>query len=230
MFGGIWFFEKYPYALPNIVASLFGFSAAVISSIYLKEVSSLTPSATSPPYFFTDISFPQNRRSHLRKTMATNPPNLPCQHGNSSTNPVWHLLFSSGVSSPSKASPTPPSSPFSGSLPSPSAATASPPSKSLSSSASEESPKPSGYYSSSPRLNAAGAPEASSDIAATFSPSAVSRIPYCSIWCANTSSRILGFWACCLVSWCLDPRLLWRSLVSSWLSTISRLSLLCWGR
>ncbi|THY69482.1 MFS general substrate transporter [Aureobasidium pullulans] len=37
VFGGIWFFEKYPYALPNIVASLFGFSAAVISSIYLKE-------------------------------------------------------------------------------------------------------------------------------------------------------------------------------------------------
>lgn len=40
VFGGIWFFEEYPYALPNIVASMFGFSAAVISAIYLKEVSS----------------------------------------------------------------------------------------------------------------------------------------------------------------------------------------------
>jgi len=37
VFGGIWFFETYPYALPNIVASMFGFSAAIISAFYLKE-------------------------------------------------------------------------------------------------------------------------------------------------------------------------------------------------
>ncbi|CAD0095273.1 unnamed protein product [Aureobasidium vineae] len=37
VFGGIWFFEEYPYALPNIIASMFGFSAAVISAICLEE-------------------------------------------------------------------------------------------------------------------------------------------------------------------------------------------------
>ncbi|KAK6008055.1 hypothetical protein QM012_004869 [Aureobasidium pullulans] len=37
VFGGMWFFEQYPYALPNIVASMFGFSAAAISAVYLKE-------------------------------------------------------------------------------------------------------------------------------------------------------------------------------------------------
>jgi hypothetical protein len=41
VFGGIWFFEQYPYALPSIVASMFGFSATIISAIYLKEVSQL---------------------------------------------------------------------------------------------------------------------------------------------------------------------------------------------
>lgn len=39
VFGGIWFFEEYPYALPNIIAGVVGLSAAVISSLFLKEVS-----------------------------------------------------------------------------------------------------------------------------------------------------------------------------------------------
>lgn len=38
IFGGIWFFEEYPYALPNIIAGVVGLSAAVISSLFLKEV------------------------------------------------------------------------------------------------------------------------------------------------------------------------------------------------
>ncbi|KAI5238575.1 MFS general substrate transporter [Aureobasidium subglaciale] len=37
VFGGVWFFEEFPYALPLIVASFFGFSAALISAIYLNE-------------------------------------------------------------------------------------------------------------------------------------------------------------------------------------------------
>lgn len=38
IFKGIAFFEEYPYALSTIVPATFGFSAAVINAIFLKEV------------------------------------------------------------------------------------------------------------------------------------------------------------------------------------------------
>ncbi|THW36763.1 MFS general substrate transporter [Aureobasidium pullulans] len=136
VFGGIWFFEKYPYALPNIVASLFGFSAAVISSIYLKE---------------TLASQKDNGNKPTEPPMSTW--KLLHQPGVAFTLFLWCFVSLQGLANTAVV-------PVFWFTSIPLGGYGFSPSKSLSSSASAESPKPSGYYSSSPRLNVAGAPEA----------------------------------------------------------------------
>ena len=45
VFKGIWFFETFPYALPTLITGAIGASAAIISALFIKEVS-----VNMPPY------------------------------------------------------------------------------------------------------------------------------------------------------------------------------------